>query len=82
MGGRRFTLTRQFLDDLQDSDQEARIRSMRAALLVLHAPLDATVGIDNATRIFVAARHPKSFITLDGPTTCSIVPRTQPTPRA
>ncbi len=66
LGGRRFTLTRQFLDDLQDSDQEARIRSMRAALLVLHAPLDATVGIDNATRIFVAARHPKSFITLDG----------------
>lgn len=66
LGGRRFTLTRQFLDDLQDSEQEARIRSMRAALLVLHAPLDATVGIDNATRIFVAAKHPKSFITLDG----------------
>ena len=66
LGGRRFTLTRQFLDDLQDSEQEARIRSMRAALLVLHAPLDATVGIDNATRLFVAAKHPKSFITLDG----------------
>ena len=55
LGGRRFTLTRQSLDDLRDSEQEARIRSMRAALLVLHAPLDATV-----------AKHPKSFITLDG----------------
>lgn len=38
---------------------------MKSALLVMHAPLDDIVGVENATQIFVAAKHPKSFVTLD-----------------
>ena len=54
-----------FLDDLKSHNQEERIKSLRRDLLVFHAPLDQTVGIDNATKIFVAAKHPKSFVSLD-----------------
>jgi fermentation-respiration switch protein FrsA (DUF1100 family) len=42
-----------------------RLASLRRALLVMHSPIDDTVGIDNATAIFSAARHPKSFVSLD-----------------
>lgn len=65
LGGRRFRVRRQFLEDLDGQSLEGRIRALKAALLVMHAPLDDTVGIENATRIFVAARHPKSFLSLD-----------------
>lgn len=65
LGGRAFTIRRQFLDDVQSVRLEARIAALRRPLLVMHAPRDAVVGIDNATRIFVAARHPKSFVSLD-----------------
>jgi uncharacterized OsmC-like protein/alpha/beta superfamily hydrolase len=65
IAGRRFTIGRDLVHDLQRQDQEGRIRELRRALLVLHAPGDAVVGIENASRIFAAARHPKSFVSLD-----------------
>src|SRR5690606_22320914 len=65
LGGRTFTIRRQFLDDLRSQRQDERIASLRRALLVLHAPGDRVVGIDNAARIYMAAKHPKSVISLD-----------------
>jgi len=65
LAGRPFTVGKAFLDDLRRHDLGARIAALHRPLLVMHAPLDETVGIDNATRIFLAARHPKSFVSLD-----------------
>jgi uncharacterized OsmC-like protein/alpha/beta superfamily hydrolase len=66
LGGRSFTIQRQFIDDLNATSLAERIGHMKKALLVLHAPRDAVVGIDNAAAIFTAAKHPKSFVSLDG----------------
>ncbi len=66
LAGRRFTIKQQFLDDLSQAKIHDSIRRLRRALLILHAPLDHVVGIDNARQIFEAARHPKSFVSLDG----------------
>ncbi|WP_336962995.1 bifunctional alpha/beta hydrolase/OsmC family protein [Sphingobium aquiterrae] len=65
LAGRPFRIGKGFIDDLRSHDLGARIAALHRPLLVMHAPLDDTVGADNATRIFVAARHPKSFISLD-----------------
>ena len=65
LGGRPFTLSREFLDDLRQSSVLASVKSLRKPLLILHAPADEVVGIDNATDLFMAARHPKSFVSLD-----------------
>jgi putative redox protein len=65
IGGRAFRVKKAFLDDLKSHNQEERIRTLRRDLLVFHAPLDQTVGLDNATKIFVTAKHPKSFVSLD-----------------
>ena len=65
IGGRHFTIAQSFLDDIAAHDVTAELATLEKALLVFHAPGDDTVGIDNATRIFVAARHPKSFVSLD-----------------
>ena len=65
LGGRPFTIKRQFLDDLQRHELPETIRSLRKALLVLHAPLDDIVEIRNASELFARALHPKSFISLD-----------------
>lgn len=65
ISGRRFNLSRQFVDDVQGTRLRDDIASMRKPLLVLHSPVDELVGIDNATEIFMAAKHPKSFISLD-----------------
>ncbi|WP_340692178.1 bifunctional alpha/beta hydrolase/OsmC family protein [Hyphomonas sp.] len=65
LAGRPFVLKRQFLDDVRGAKVTEAAASLRRPLLVMHAPLDETVGIDNATVLFVAARHPKSFIGLD-----------------
>lgn len=62
---RPFVVRKSFVEDLRRHDQGARIATLRRPLLVMHAPGDGTVGIDNAHRIFTAARHPKSFISLD-----------------
>ena len=65
IGGRPFRLRRSFIDDLAAHDQAARIADLRRPLLVAHAPRDTTVGIENASHIFLAAKHPKSFLSLD-----------------
>ena len=65
LAGSTFRLQKAFLDDLEATRMQAVIRKLDRALLILHAPLDDIVGIDNAARIFQAARHPKSFISLD-----------------
>ncbi len=65
LAGRPFTIKKQFLDDIEGQKLEQSIGSMRKALLVFHSPIDAVVGIENAGRIFQAAKHPKSFVTLD-----------------
>lgn len=65
LAGRRFTIEKQFLEDIAEQTVRERVAHLRKALLVLHAPRDETVGIDNATRLFVAAKHPKSFVSLD-----------------
>ncbi len=65
IAGRPFTIKKQFLDDLQEVSMEERIGSLGRALLILHGPLDDTVGVDNAAKIFHAAKHPKSFVSLD-----------------
>jgi uncharacterized OsmC-like protein/alpha/beta superfamily hydrolase len=66
IAGRSFTIRREFLHDLDGVRMQDTIGALQRALLVLHAPFDDIVGIDNASRIFEAARHPKSFVSLDG----------------
>lgn len=63
--GREFTITRQFLDDVREHELSSAISNLRKPLLIMHAPGDEIVGIDSATAIFMAARHPKSFVSLD-----------------
>ena len=65
LAGRGFRIARQFVEDVRGVKLAERIRAMRKPLLILHSPLDDIVGIDNATAIFLAARHPKSFVSLD-----------------
>jgi uncharacterized OsmC-like protein/fermentation-respiration switch protein FrsA (DUF1100 family) len=66
LAGRPFTIKREFLDDIAEHSLMGHIAKLHKALLVMHAPTDDTVSIDNATRIFVAAKHPKSFVSLSG----------------
>jgi len=65
LAGRGFTITKDFLDDIESAALLPAVANMKRALLVLHSPIDETVSIDNAAEIFMAAKHPKSFITLD-----------------
>ena len=65
IGGRAFTIKREFLEDLEAARMEEAIGNLGRALLIFHSPLDKIVGINNAARIFAAAKHPKSFISLD-----------------
>jgi putative redox protein len=65
ISGRSLTLGRAFIAQAEAAALAERLTQLRAAVLILHAPRDAVVGIENATRLFVAARHPKSFVTLD-----------------
>lgn len=65
LAGRSFTIRKQFLDDVRGQRLSERIAGLRKALLVFHAPRDEIVGIDNAAAIFQAAKHPKSFVSLD-----------------
>jgi uncharacterized OsmC-like protein/pimeloyl-ACP methyl ester carboxylesterase len=66
LAGRPFHIKREFLDDIAEQGLIAHVTKLHKALLIMHAPTDETVGIDNATRIFVAAKHPKSFVSLAG----------------
>lgn len=63
--GRNFTIRKEFLEDLEAQSVRRKVTNLGKALLVMHAPLDDVVGIDNATSIFVGAKHPKSFVSLD-----------------
>ncbi|MCP1767974.1 bifunctional alpha/beta hydrolase/OsmC family protein [Bradyrhizobium japonicum] len=65
LAGRPFRIKREFLDDIAEQELMKDITGLHKALLVMQSPVDDTVGIDNATKIFVAARHPKSFVSLD-----------------
>lgn len=65
LAGRIFSIRQQFLDDLKTVSVTKRAKNLKKALLILHSPIDATVGIENAQEIFIAARHPKSFVSLD-----------------
>ena len=65
LAGRPFTIKKQFVDDLEEASMKKFIRELDRALIVFHSPIDNTVGIENATKIFVNAKHPKSFISLD-----------------
>jgi putative redox protein len=65
LAGRPFTICKHFLEDIAAQEMKPAIAGMNKALLVLHAPLDDVVGIENAGEIFTAAKHPKSFVTLD-----------------
>jgi len=65
LGERPFTIRQDFVEDIEAANLGPAIRALRKALLILHAPRDGDVGIENAARIFNAAMHPKSFVTLD-----------------
>ncbi len=65
LGARPFRIGKAFVDDISESAMTPAIKELKAALLILHAPLDETVSIDNASKIFLTAKHPKSFVTLD-----------------
>lgn len=66
LAGRPFHITSEFLDDIAEHSLMAQVAKLHKALLIMHSPTDDTVGIDNATHIFVAAKHPKSFVSLAG----------------
>jgi pimeloyl-ACP methyl ester carboxylesterase len=65
LAGRRFSIRRAFIEDAEGQRLAGRIGALGKALLVMHAPRDEVVGIENASRIFLAAKHPKSFVSLD-----------------
>ena len=65
IGGRPFRMKQQFVDDLQRQDPARTVGTLGKALLIFHSPRDAIVDIENAGRIFLAAKHPKSFVSLD-----------------
>ncbi len=66
LAGRPFRIRKEFLDDVAEQKLEACLARLRKALLVLHSPTDDIVGIENASAIFLAAKHPKSFVSLAG----------------
>lgn len=66
IGGRNFRIREQFLRDIQSVGQAEKIAQLDKALLILHSPQDRIVSVENAAQIYHQARHPKSFISLDG----------------
>jgi alpha-beta hydrolase superfamily lysophospholipase len=65
LAGRDFTIKQQFIQDVAEHRLDHKTQGLERALLVMHSPLDRTVDISNALHIFQAARHPKSFVSLD-----------------
>jgi putative redox protein len=65
LAGRKFRIKKQFLDDIANYNSRERIAGLRRALLLFHSPRDTTVDIENAAQIYAAAKHPKSFVSLD-----------------
>lgn len=66
LGGRPFVIKEQFLDDISNHDIASEIADLDVALMIFHSPQDVVVGINNAAHIYGKARHPKSFVSLDG----------------
>lgn len=66
IGGRELTLKRDFVEDVRRAELITQVRTLGRPLLVMHSPTDATVDVDNASAIFRAAEHPRSFISLEG----------------
>ncbi len=66
IAGRKFTIKKQFLDDIHDQDLPKILKNLRKPILVFHSPQDKVVEVKNARDIYSAAHHPKSFISLDG----------------
>ncbi|MEI4509225.1 alpha/beta fold hydrolase [Sphingopyxis sp. CCNWLW253] len=66
IGGRPFAVGRELVRNLRDQEQGGRLAALKRPLLLLHSPTDQVVGIDNVTSIYLAAKHPKSFVSLDG----------------
>lgn len=64
LGGRQFTIKKQFIDDIKNQSTD-HLKNLNKALLIMHSPLDQTVNVSEAERIYMAARHPKSFVSLD-----------------
>jgi len=81
IGGRPFSIGREFVADLERQPPPSQLAKLRCALLVLHAPLDAAVEIENATEIFIHAKHPKASCASTTPTICCRVARTPTTRR-
>lgn len=65
LGGRLFQINRNFVDEIAEIKLEQSVAQLKKALLVMHAPMDETVELENAARLFQMAKHPKSFVTLD-----------------
>jgi len=65
LAGRPFTIKKQFLDDIAGHTLEDAVRDLKRPILICHSPIDQSVGVENATRLFTAAKHPKSFLSLD-----------------
>ncbi len=66
IGGRPFNINKEFVDNFDQTDLPAIVKNLRKPLLIMHAPFDTIVGIENAEKLYVNAFHPKSFVTLDG----------------
>jgi putative redox protein len=66
LSGRAFRIRREFIEDIAEQRLDQRIANLRKALLIFHSPTDNIVGIENASHIFMAAKHPKSFVSLSG----------------
>jgi len=66
LGGRPFVIKEQFLEDIENHDITKEISNLDRGLLIFHSPQDRVVGIENASHIYVNAKHPKSFVSLDG----------------
>ncbi len=65
LAGRDFTIKSEFVENAKQHSQKERLKSLKKPLLIFHSPVDESVSIDNATEIFIAAKHPKSFVSLD-----------------
>jgi uncharacterized OsmC-like protein/alpha/beta superfamily hydrolase len=66
LGGRAVTITREFLEDISSQNMTQALRELRRALMIFHSPVDAVVDVENARQLYEAARHPKSFVSVDG----------------
>ena len=66
LAGRKFTISKKFLEDIKEANLLESVKNLKKALLIIHSPIDETVSIDHAAQIYQSAMHPKSFISLDG----------------